>query len=591
MEFDKTTKSEEVEHAESEAPKKVRKKKTSKEKKTGVATTTKRIKAPVPAEILAEEDKKDGKEKPKAKKTRKKSKKAVVSEASPTELKKKDKGETKTGTSISAKEENTPKTVSQTETMSPETLEKSNDDVDDRSHQERVTEDEGYDVLPDESFERTILPQDVEEEEGELFISDRLRRLIGKDKKEPNDPLEAATTDEEDDDKEDPQQGTVATVSQSTGRSSQVHSKQSIATPTPPSTGTTKVTGSGGSGGMPPLGQANFSAPLSPNVAPTASQAPAVANTAPYRNRTAERRNLLAGIIVGGVIEHIRHKRREKRMEATQKKEVEKLKKTQQFQEVEQYKEKQKTERTKTMLEQQLDRLKQSITPAKSEAQPTESSNTEQPVAIAQAQIEAQRSPTLEATPAASNSFYEDFKRKYRSNETIANTSEPESKSSVKTAEKPAPVPKQQPENIDEPIPVSPDRRVETSAWHRIEVDKKTGKAIENPELAYGEEFQNEQHQEQLRKQIDEASIKSEEVRQNYMPIIDKTSSTTVQTHDPIPNASSSHKQKSQKMSTSSSINDTLQDLRDRAGDSTIVDYALVGILFLIIIAIIALLV
>jgi hypothetical protein len=43
-------------------------------------------------------------------------------------------------------------------------------------------------------------------------------------------------------------------------------------------------------------------------------------------------------------------------------------------------------------------------------------------------------------------------------------------------------------------------RRVETSAWHRIEVDAKTGKAVEDPEVAYGEEFKREKRQEVLRK-------------------------------------------------------------------------------------------
>lgn len=43
-----------------------------------------------------------------------------------------------------------------------------------------------------------------------------------------------------------------------------------------------------------------------------------------------------------------------------------------------------------------------------------------------------------------------------------------------------------------------PDRRVETSAWHRIEIDKATGKAIENPALAYGEAFVREKKQEKL---------------------------------------------------------------------------------------------
>ncbi len=53
------------------------------------------------------------------------------------------------------------------------------------------------------------------------------------------------------------------------------------------------------------------------------------------------------------------------------------------------------------------------------------------------------------------------------------------------------------------------DRRVETSAWHRYEVDKKTGKLIQDPELAYGEEFKKEQKQELLLKKNHDQAIAS----------------------------------------------------------------------------------
>lgn len=580
MEFDKKPKVEEVEHADSEASKKVKKKKASKEKKTGT-TTTKRIKAPVPAEILAGEDKKANEEKPKAKKSKKKTKKATSPGTATASETKKAKPEA--DIVDHAEKEDSPKATSRKEARVLEITKETVDSKDEHGNGETL-EEGGRDILPDESFEKTILPHDVKEEEGELFISERLRRLIGKDKGESDTPTEGVGTEVADE--ENTVQSTTATMSSTASGSGQASSRRTTAIPTPPGIGPMRTVGSGGggSGAIPPSRQPNFSAPLSPNTVPvTANQMPSAANTTPYRNRTAERRNLVAGIIVGGVIEHIRHKRREKRLKTAHKKEVEKLTKTQQFQEAEQFKEKQKTERSKTILEQQLDRLKQSIAPAKKE---------EKPVATATSTETKTKPPKTEAIPAASMSFYEDFKRKYRSNEAISTTvAAAESKPPIKTTEKPAPVPRQQTENIDEPIQVSPDRRVETSAWHRIEVDKKTGKAVENPELSYGEEFQNEQHQEQLRKQIDEVSVNSEEVRQNYMPMVDKTNSTTVQTHDPIPNASSSRKQKIEKISAPTSLSDTLQDLRDRAGDSTVVDYALVGILILIIIAIIALLV
>lgn len=41
-------------------------------------------------------------------------------------------------------------------------------------------------------------------------------------------------------------------------------------------------------------------------------------------------------------------------------------------------------------------------------------------------------------------------------------------------------------------------RRVETSAWHRIEVDNATGRAVEAPAVSYGEAFVREQQQEKL---------------------------------------------------------------------------------------------
>ena len=34
---------------------------------------------------------------------------------------------------------------------------------------------------------------------------------------------------------------------------------------------------------------------------------------------------------------------------------------------------------------------------------------------------------------------------------------------------------------------------METSAWHRIEIDKKTGNVVKNPGVAYGREFKREQ--------------------------------------------------------------------------------------------------
>lgn len=45
-------------------------------------------------------------------------------------------------------------------------------------------------------------------------------------------------------------------------------------------------------------------------------------------------------------------------------------------------------------------------------------------------------------------------------------------------------------------LSVAPEHRLQTSAWHTIEVDAKTGKAVENPTFRYGHEYHQERAQE-----------------------------------------------------------------------------------------------
>jgi len=53
-------------------------------------------------------------------------------------------------------------------------------------------------------------------------------------------------------------------------------------------------------------------------------------------------------------------------------------------------------------------------------------------------------------------------------------------------------LPKEAQEIMDRLQPAR-DRHVEQSSWHSIEVDNKTGRAVEEPSFSYGEAFQNEQ--------------------------------------------------------------------------------------------------
>jgi hypothetical protein len=48
----------------------------------------------------------------------------------------------------------------------------------------------------------------------------------------------------------------------------------------------------------------------------------------------------------------------------------------------------------------------------------------------------------------------------------------------------------------NEQLAIPPEHRLETSAWHSIEVDNKTGRPVENPTFAYGAEYYRERAQE-----------------------------------------------------------------------------------------------
>jgi hypothetical protein len=591
MEFDKKPSTETGKHVESEAPKKVKKKRKTKESQT---SAKKVIKAPVRAEILAEEHKKDDtKKEEKAKKTKKKAKKAAVagvvaagqgSEAVPA-----------SETSEKPKRKRVRRAEAPEKALSEEPVSEKSAAVSEpgvEAHEPAFAED---------TFEVTILPHETTQEEGELFLSERWQRRADTAQQplgetgdlEPGTEIDAP----EDDSTSSGSSRTKTTTPSGTASSAYTGVAGGAVGATP------RARATSASSGVPPVVPPGMTSPqgfgggmpVAANLAPATAAMPATANR--YSSRTAERRSLVAGILLGGIIEHVRHKRREKRMKVTHEKETKKQKEEQQFQRSEQLKNERKSEHVKTALERQLERLKKSPI-ENNHKKPLQNRKEETPISHSEMldtthrgatqapEIKKTAKPEVQ-TAGSPSSFYEEYKRKFNIPEATATASAAsriERPPQNKTHEQPAPVPKQQLENIDQPVEISPDRRVETSAWHRIEVDKKTGQAVKNPELAYGEEFQNEQHQEQLRRQIAEASMESEKVKQNYMPIIDKTAVTSVETHDTnrprLP-------EKTQKLSP---ITGAIQGLRDGAIDGKGVDIALWIVLFFIVVAIIALL-
>jgi hypothetical protein len=87
-------------------------------------------------------------------------------------------------------------------------------------------------------------------------------------------------------------------------------------------------------------------------------------------------------------------------------------------------------------------------------------------------------------------------------------------------------------ESLDQRVELPDDHRLEQSAWHRIELDSKTGKVVESPTIAYGQEFKREQGQEMWRETAEPAIPTSQSTADLF------TNLGTQQPTMPIPQAS-----------------------------------------------------
>jgi hypothetical protein len=224
-------------------------------------------------------------------------------------------------------------------------------------------------------------------------------------------------------------------------------------------------------------------------------------------NQFQERRHngqaILAGILVGGLIEHIRHKRREKRMEKAHTKEVKELGKAQEATREQLRRQEikgEETARKKTALERQMERLQKA---------PTELI----PLAAPSPETAPIESHILTASKAEKTAKVESAIRPAERPKVEKELSEAET--AIKKAQEAV---ERAHQNIELPPELPPDRKVETSAWHRIEIDKKTGNAVKDPTLEYGEEYHHEQHQEQLRKAADTESSSGNKLLEQYSP-------------------------------------------------------------------------
>lgn len=204
--------------------------------------------------------------------------------------------------------------------------------------------------------------------------------------------------------------------------------------------------------------------------------------------------HFLAGLIVGGLYEHFKHRKREKQL----KKDHEKTK--QQVSELQNQQFAQKEQLKKAHTELQAVQLKNVQSVLSHEGvQKNEVSSTvsrEQIPSSTPTRVGEVVTDTVKAAAELAAVPYVMAAEKRQQSETPRTTEFTSVKSSQEKQqtkpETPAPVIEIQ----DEPLEVPEGSHIEMSSWHRIEVDNKTGRAVEDPSNAYGHEFEVEHRQE-----------------------------------------------------------------------------------------------
>lgn len=226
--------------------------------------------------------------------------------------------------------------------------------------------------------------------------------------------------------------------------------------------------------------------PQTPNVAPVwnpnIAPQPVAAASVERGRRSAEGAHLVAGLLIGGLIEHIRHTKREKKQEKQHVTDIrglnEKLSATEATH-----------TRRQTALEQQIERLKESAARR----------SAERSAAVPVAAIRPEQNPLIRQEAATAGVA--------SPAEAIAAKQQEEDRKVMEARKKLEQAWSEDEETPDEPFEIPPEHRMASSAWHHIEVDRRTGKAVENPTFSYGKEFQNEQHQELIRRELEEDNM------------------------------------------------------------------------------------
>ena len=196
--------------------------------------------------------------------------------------------------------------------------------------------------------------------------------------------------------------------------------------------------------------------------------------------KAGQARGVVAGGLVVGLYEHLKHRRREKRQEKRIKKQSKDLEKS--------------MKHNSFLVAEQTKR----------QAAETRRSQTEQR-SFAERAREAMQAPVVAAEHMARTAAAANAERRQARVGTAAERTpfaNPEQRATLAhTAERPHAQTSEKrfaaagSQNLEQ-LTIPSDHHIETSAWHSIEVDTKTGKAVENPTFEYGHEYYQERAQE-----------------------------------------------------------------------------------------------
>jgi len=313
-------------------------------------------------------------------------------------------------------------------------------------------------ITPEEPSEKS--PEE-EVESFEIETDDDLEAEDSEDELEADTEIEDSTAEEDiEDEEEEPDEATTTTASSPPPPTPPVVPPAGVGMPPPPPT---------------PMGTTG-GAPFTP-VQPQVQNIEAQLNDAEYEGRRdGQRRGIVTGLLVGWMVGR---RGKGKMKEAIKENEKDLKSQAEEIQRLHDEQEKQK--------QRIIELSKNPDQPVQAESVPEKPTEVLERVLVTAAVVN--ESAPLAETARAHVRYEVDSRGKVKIERSPDKAIPDPEKIGVQSNDQPI---------SQEAYPSPEDVRVETSSWYRIEVDAKTGKTIENPNIEYGDEFKHELRQERL---------------------------------------------------------------------------------------------